>query len=90
MTGKVDTRRGAGVVDRDGLENRLCRKAYEGSNPSLSANDRRLIQNPLIFWGIRCSYRDHSFICAEFVLESIPLLRRSSPPVKEMGEPLRA
>jgi hypothetical protein len=35
------TRIGAGVVDRDGLENRLRRKAYEGSNPSLSARKTR-------------------------------------------------
>jgi hypothetical protein len=34
---KVAIRRGAGVVDRDGLENRLRGNAYEGSNPSLSA-----------------------------------------------------
>ena len=30
-------RRGAGVVERDGLENRCGRKPTEGSNPSLSA-----------------------------------------------------
>lgn len=31
------SRRGAGVVDRGGLENRCTRKGTEGSNPSLSA-----------------------------------------------------
>ena len=31
--------RGAGAVDRGGLENRCTRKGTEGSNPSLSAND---------------------------------------------------
>ena len=31
-------RRGAGAVDRGGLENRCTRKGTEGSNPSLSAN----------------------------------------------------
>jgi hypothetical protein len=30
-------RRGAGVVERDGLENRCARKGTEGSNPSPSA-----------------------------------------------------
>ena len=30
-------RRGAGVVERGGLENRCGRKSTEGSNPSLSA-----------------------------------------------------
>ena len=32
------TRRGARVVEWDGLENRCARKRTEGSNPSLSAN----------------------------------------------------
>ncbi len=32
-----DHRRGAGVADRAGLENRCGRKLTEGSNPSLSA-----------------------------------------------------
>jgi hypothetical protein len=36
-TGQPGIRRGAGVVDRDGLENRCTRKGTEGSNPSLSA-----------------------------------------------------
>src|SRR5690606_27014725 len=31
------TRRGAGAVERGGLENRCARKRTEGSNPSLSA-----------------------------------------------------
>jgi hypothetical protein len=31
-------RRGAGVVERDGLENRCTRKRTVGSNPTLSAN----------------------------------------------------
>lgn len=43
MTG---IRRGAGVVDRDGLENRCTRKGTEGSNPSLSAH--RTGQNRLV------------------------------------------
>ncbi len=34
---KNDQRKDAGVVDRDGLENRCTRKGTEGSNPSLSA-----------------------------------------------------
>src|SRR5262249_2065407 len=32
-----EARRGAGVVDRDGLENRCTGNRTEGSNPSLSA-----------------------------------------------------
>ena len=32
------TRKDAGVVDRDGLENRCTGNRTEGSNPSLSAN----------------------------------------------------
>ena len=35
------TRRDARVVEWDGLENRFTRKGNEGSNPSLSALDRR-------------------------------------------------
>jgi hypothetical protein len=31
-------RRGAGVVERDGLENRCTGNRTEGSNPSLSAS----------------------------------------------------
>ena len=38
-------RRGAGVVERGGLENRCARKRTEGSNPSLSAS-RLSKQNP--------------------------------------------
>ena len=34
--------RGAGAVERGGLENRCTRKRTEGSNPSLSAIYRRL------------------------------------------------
>jgi hypothetical protein len=34
---KTEYRRGAGVVDRGGLENRCGCKVTEGSNPSLSA-----------------------------------------------------
>ena len=34
-------RRGAGVADRAGLENRCGRKITEGSNPSLSALPRK-------------------------------------------------
>ncbi len=37
------TRRGAGVVDRGGLENRCARKRTEGSNPSPSASYKPLI-----------------------------------------------
>ena len=37
-------RRGAGVVERDGLENRCGRKPTEGSNPSLSASNLVIYQ----------------------------------------------
>ena len=35
----TNPRRGAGVVDRDGLENRCACKRTVGSNPTPSAND---------------------------------------------------
>ena len=35
------TRKDAGVVDRDGLENRCTLTGTEGSNPSLSATETR-------------------------------------------------
>src|SRR5262245_52954951 len=35
---RAPSRRGAGVVDRDGLENRCTDNRTEGSNPSLSAS----------------------------------------------------
>ena len=38
QTGWRTPRRGAGAVDRGGLENRCTRKGTEGSNPSLSAS----------------------------------------------------
>ena len=37
VTGISPPWRGAGVVERGGLENRCGRKSTEGSNPSLSA-----------------------------------------------------
>ena len=46
-------RRGAGVVERGGLENRCARERTQGSNPCLSAS--RLFQCPAIDfapWGI--------------------------------------
>ena len=57
------------MVDRDGLENRLCRKAYEGSNPSLSAIIVLGIEdNPYISRGVFIS--NHRRLVLELVLDS--------------------
>ncbi len=40
----IRTRKGAGVVDRDGLENRCTLTGTEGSNPSLSAKYHRKME----------------------------------------------
>ena len=38
MHPQIDMRKDAGVVDRDGLENRCTLTGTQGSNPCLSAN----------------------------------------------------
>jgi hypothetical protein len=51
IPGPTISRRGAGVVDRGGLENRCARKRTVGSNPTLSASyviDSRGISSFLI------------------------------------------
>ncbi len=45
MTGPLAWR-GAGAVERGGLENRCARKRTEGSNPSLSAITLSLAPHP--------------------------------------------
>ena len=62
---QADQRRGAGAVERGGLENRCARERTEGSNPSLSAikslfllasryGFERLVRFP-VFRGVWCS-----------------------------------
>ena len=50
-------RRGAGAVERGGLENRCAFMGTQGSNPCLSANFQTVQGIPALQWELSCSAR---------------------------------